>query len=54
MKNMLSLRSYRGCKSVHQLKEEMTVETYEDDGYYFLEAYIDGMMEGGSYGICNY
>jgi hypothetical protein len=50
MKNMLSLKPAIVRRPVHQLKEEM-MKRYEDDGYYFLEAYIDGMMKKGSYRI---
>jgi hypothetical protein len=45
VKHMLSLKPLV-CKPITQLKEAMMTR-YADDGYYFLEAYIDGMRSVG-------
>jgi hypothetical protein len=46
VKHILSLKLVLVRRSITQLKEEMMTR-YADDGYYFLEAYIDGMVECG-------
>jgi hypothetical protein len=48
VKHMLSLKPAKVRKPAIQLKEEM-MKRYVDDGYYFLEAYIDGMLERGTH-----
>jgi len=46
-KHMLSLKPRVAHRPAIQLKEEM-ISRYESDGYYFLEAHINGMMEVGT------
>jgi hypothetical protein len=48
MKQILSLKPNVISKQALQIKEEM-MERYREDGYYFLEEYVDYMMEMGSY-----
>lgn len=43
-RHMLSLKPKVVRKSTQQMKEEM-MKKYEKGGYYFLEEYLDGMLE---------
>jgi hypothetical protein len=52
-KQLLSLKPNLAHKPASQVKEEM-MKRYQDDGYYFLEEFIDTMMERGSYQMVDY
>jgi hypothetical protein len=45
-KRIFSLRPQVSSQPAADMKKEM-LERYAEDGYYFLEHYIDGMMETG-------
>jgi hypothetical protein len=52
-KQLLSLKPNLAHKPASHVKEEM-MKRYQDDGYYFLEEFIDTMMERGSYQMVDY